>query len=656
MTISWGPVIVVDALGSLLTLLAAAACAWMAWGWIRRRPDDTFRDYIFLLTLAFVFFAVSRSVGHLVKQALLYYGLESVWAQISPFSGSVNTVAFIVVFAFGIYFQRFQRVHLALREYKDNLEHLVTDRTRELKDEIVERKQAQEELAAEREQLAVTLRSIGDGVITTDIQGRVVMLNKMAEQLCGWQQDEARGRPLSEVFWIIDEETGESCPNPADAVLATGTIVTLANNAILLRRDGTQRSIADSGAPIRDPESRIIGVVLVFRDVTDRRRLEKEVMKTQKLESVGLLAGGIAHDFNNILAAILGNIDLALHRLGDKERVASLLVEAEKASLRAKGLTQQLLTFARGGSPVRRTVSIAGIVRDSALFILRGSPVSCELDFPEELWLVDIDPGQISQVVQNIILNARESMPGGGSIRVSGRNLNEPAMDDGVSRDFVEITIVDQGPGISPEIIDKLFDPYFTTKKKGSGLGLSICHSIVSQHRGTIVVASVPGEGATFTIRLPASRGKALSAEEMAGTALPVRKGMRVLLMDDEEIVSSVAWEMLVHLGHEVEVVGDGQAAVNMYQEAMRQGRRFDVVILDLTVPGGMGGKEAVRELRRIDPTARIIVASGYSNDPIMAAYTDYGFCAAVSKPFLLQELAAGVEKALTVDEEAGKG
>ena len=656
MTIGWGPVIVVDVLGSLLTLLAAAACAWLALGWIRRRPDDTFRDYIFLLTLAFVFFAVSRSVGHLVKQALLYYGLEGVWARIAPFSGSVNTAAFIVVFAFGIYFQRFQKVHLALREYKDNLEHLVADRTSELKDEVAERKQAQEELAAEREQLAVTLRSIGDGVITTDIQGRVVMLNKMAEQLCGWQQNEARSHPLSEVFRIIDEETGESCPNPADAVLATGTIVTLANNAVLLRRDGTRRSIADSGASIRDPESRTIGVVLVFRDVTDRRRLEKEVMKTQKLESVGLLAGGIAHDFNNILAAILGNIDLALHRLGDKERVAALLVEAEKASLRAKGLTQQLLTFARGGSPVRRTVSIAGIVRDSAQFILRGSPVSCELDFPEELWLVDIDPGQIGQVVQNIILNARESMPGGGMVHVSGRNLSEPAMDGGTPRDFVEITIADQGPGISPEIIDKLFDPYFTTKKKGSGLGLSICHSIISQHRGTIAVASVPGEGATFTIRLPASRGKDLSSEEMTGAALPVQKGMRILLMDDEEMVSSVAREMLVHLGHAVEVAGDGQAAVALYQEALRQGRRFDVVILDLTIPGGMGGKETVRELLRIDPASRVIVASGYSNDPIMAAYADYGFRAAVSKPFRLQELAAGVEKALVVGEAAGKG
>ena len=647
MTVGWGPVIAVDVFGSLLTLIVALACAGLAWGWIKRRPDDIFRDYIFLLTLAFVFFAVSRSVGHLVRQALDYYGLEAVWSGMAPFSGAVNTAAFIVVFAFGIYFQRFQKVHLALREYKDNLERLVADRTRELQAENSERRRAQEELAAERERLAVTLRSIGDGVITTDIQGRVVLLNKLAEEMCGWRQEEAQGRPLAEVFRIIDEETGEACANPAERVLATGTIVTLAGNIALLARDGTRRSIADSGAPIHDPESRTIGVVLVFRDVTDRRRLQKELLRTQKLESVGLLAGGIAHDFNNILAAILGNIDLALHRLGGNERVTSLLVDAEKASLRAKGLTQQLLTFARGGSPVRRTVAIAGVVRDSAQFVLRGSPVSCEFDFPEELRLVDIDPGQMSQVVQNIILNARECMPDGGTVHLGARNLSAPGVDGGPPRDSVEITIADQGPGIGPEIIDKIFDPYFTTKNKGSGLGLSICHSIVSQHQGSIAVASVPGEGAIFTIRLPASGQGARAEEEPAGAGIPRQRGVRVLLMDDEEMVRAVAREMLVHLGHEVEVAEDGGAALALYQEATGQGRKFEVVIMDLTVPGGMGGKEAVRELRKIDPDARVIVASGYANDPVMAGYADYGFRAAVTKPFRLQELAAGVQSAL---------
>lgn len=769
MTVGWGPVIAVDIIGSFLTLVIAVACARLAWDWTSRKPDDIFRDYIFLLTLSFVFFAVSRSFGHLVKQFLIFYDLNETWRSIAPFSGAVNSAAFIVVFAFGIYFQRFQRVHLEMCQYKDNLEHLVAVRTRELEkenrqrkaaqnelrqtnatlenifnsaspicitgidyqlvetndayrmiwhdsgkddkpvkcyesrpgslchtadcpmeqilqgseevvcetvrqqnskpervflqttrpfrdadgnlvgtvtsfQEVTDRKLAQEQLASERERLAVTLRSIGDGVITTDIDGRVVMLNKVAEQLCGWTQQEAQGRPLEEVFRIVNEKTGKTCENPVHKVLATGSIVTLANHTILLSRDGSRWSIADSGAPIRDPESRIIGVVLVFRDVSDKQRMEQELLKTQKLESVGILAGGIAHDFNNILAAILGNIDLAIHRLGEHERVVPLLVDAEKATLRAKGLTQQLLTFAKGGSPVRRTVSIAGIIRDSAVFVLRGSNVRCEVDIAKDLWLVDIDPGQMSQVIQNIIINARESMPDGGIVNVSCRNMDRAAGN------VVEISITDNGPGISPDVIDKLFDPYFTTKKKGSGLGLSICHSIISQHGGTISVSSPDGEGATFTIQLPASQQKRGEEEKELEEYLPGQKGLSILLMDDEEMVGKVAREMLEHMGHEVTQAADGEEALNSYRRSMEEGRRFDLVIMDLTIPGGMGGREAVQELHKIDPAARVVVASGYSNDPIMASFGNYGFRAAVVKPFRLKELAAAIKLAASND------
>ena len=387
--------------------------------------------------------------------------------------------------------------------------------------DITERKRAREDLAAERERLAVTLRSIGDGVITTDTDGRVVMMNKVAEQLCDWSQKDAAGKQLSEIFHIVNEKTGKLCENPVEKVLATGSIFTLANHTTLIARDGTRRSIADSGAPIRDMMSRIIGVVLVFRDVTEKLRIEQELAKTQKLESVGILAGGIAHDFNNILAAILGNIDLAIHRLGENERVVPLLVEAEKASLRAKGLTQQLLTFAKGGSPVRRTVSIEGIIRDSAMFILRGSGVSCETDFKEDLWLVDIDPGQMSQVIQNIILNAREAMPDGGNIRITVENSSESVSEKSFwVRVLYALSITDNGPGISPDVIDRLFDPYFTTKNKGTGLGLSICHSIITQHGGLITVSSPPGSGAVFTILLPASRSHIDAQEQEVAIAL----------------------------------------------------------------------------------------------------------------------------------------
>lgn len=774
MTVSWAPVIGVDIIGSLLTLIVACICARMAWSWKKEDRDDIFRDYIFLLTLAFVFFAVSRSFGHLVKQYLIFTDMKAIWKNIAPFSGAINSAAFIVIFAFGIYFQRFQKMHLALSDYKDNLEELVAERTSELEKEnrereraqkelresnvtlenifnsalpmcitstdfelvevndayeqvwlvpendksmkcydsrpgnrchtaecpmnlilkgmeevvcettrnecstgsatflqstkpfkdadgnivgtvtsfqdITERKRAREELASERERLEVTLRSIGDGVITTDTEGKIVMMNRVAEELSGWSQKDAMGKTLKEIFQIVTEKTEKPCKNPVEEALATGNIVNLAEHTVLVARDGTRRSIADSGAPIRDAESNIIGAVLVFRDVTDKQRIEQELIKTQKLESVGILAGGIAHDFNNILAAILGNIDLAIHRLDEDERVIPLLMEAEKASLRAKGLTQQLLTFAKGGSPVRRTVSIDGIIKDSAQFILRGSGVSFEMDLQDKLWLVDIDPGQMSQVIQNIMLNAREAMPGGGTVTISCENNPEPASDLAADNNSLRITITDNGPGIRPDVIDKLFDPYFTTKKKGTGLGLSICHSIIAQHGGAMTVSSPPGSGAKFTILLPASDTRKLPEDEDEMMPDSVFKGKRIMVMDDEETVSKVAKQMLEHLGYEVELVKNGQDAIDLYRNSMEEGNKFDLVIMDLTIPGGMGGKEAVQHVLELDKDAKVLVASGYSNDPVMASFLDYGFSGAVGKPFMLKELAISVKQALGED------
>jgi len=783
MTISWFPVIAVDIIGSLLTLCIALICVYFAWEWYNKKRDDIFRDYIFLLTLAFVFFAFSRSFGHLIKQYLLAADMEHAWKAISPFSGAVNTASFIVVFSFGIYFQRFRKIHGELEEYKDNLEEQVDVRTKELEQvnislekenrqrrsaeeglrqamaslenvfnsisptcitdtdhnlveaneaylslwpgpvkagkkikcfesrpgsichtedcplekiirgeeqtvcettriandgtervflqttkpfrdadgnlsgtvtsfqEITERRKAQEELAAEREQLSVTLRSIGDGVITTDIAGKVVLLNKIAEKLCGWTMADAKGKLLDEIFHIVDEKTGLPSQNPVEQVLATGNIISLESNTILVSRDGSRKNIADSGAPIRDAQSKTIGVVLVFRDVTDQLRMERELQKSLKLESVGILAGGIAHDFNNILAAILGNIDLAIHRLKDEGPAAPLLHEAAKATLRAKGLTHQLLTFAEGGNPIRRTVSIEGIVKDSANFVLHGSNVRCEISIPDDLWLVEIDPDQMSQVIQNIILNAREAMEEGGTVNISARNREGNAENQDTAQQFwVEITITDQGPGISGEIADRIFDPYFSTKEKGSGLGLAICYSIISQHKGTIQVASEPGGGTTFTIILPA-KFRQDGPGPKKKSDMTVTPGARILAVDDEEMVRGIVREMLSQLGFDPVVVAEGNEAVERYRQGMREGRKFDLVITDLTIPGGMGGREVMGKILQLDPQARGVVASGYSNDPIMSAYEDYGFCAAVSKPFRLQELADVIERALHPEE-----
>ena len=516
--------------------------------------------------------------------------------------------------------------------------------------DISARKEAEEKLASEQERLAVTLRSIGDGVIATDTEGRIVFLNKVAEKLTGWTSEEAQGLASTEVFNIINEKTGQKCISPIQRVLELGRIVGLANHTALIAKDGSLRSIADSGAPIRDRLSQIVGVVLVFRDVTHEQKLEEELLKIRKLESVGVLAGGIAHDFNNILAAILGNIELASYRIDQGDmKTASLLSEARKATKRATKLTQQLLTFAKGGEPVKEATTLPELITESADFVLHGSQVVCEYRFPDDLWMVDVDSGQISQVVQNIILNAKHAMPEGGTITIGCANVLDAAAETFLSVDkgfYVRISIADTGIGVPREIIDKIFDPYFTTKQEGSGLGLAICHSIINKHAGYLSAHSMPGKGTTFTIYLPA----ALSAENClveTPEAPSLVKSARVMVMDDEQMLLDVAQGQLTALGHETVLVRDGVQAVNRYQQLQDEGTPVDIVIMDLTIPGGVGGKEAAARLLQIDPHAKIIVASGYSNDPVMADCRQYGFCCAIPKPFDLTELSRAIDLAL---------
>lgn len=537
-------------------------------------------------------------------------------------------------------------VEVALKYVEFSSKRYVVAVTRD----VSARKQAEKALSEEKERLAVTLRSIGDGVITTDISGNIILLNKVAEELTGWMSEEALGRPLNEVFQIINGLTREPCENPSKKVVSTGQIVGLSNHTTLIAKNGTELSIADSGAPILDSESKIIGVVLVFRDVTEQIKTEKELLKVKKLESIGVLAGGIAHDFNNILAAILGNINLALYDPGLKEKTKKLLVDAEKASLRAKDLTQQLLTFAKGGEPVKETSSMENVIKDSANFVLHGDKVACKYNIPENLWFADIDRGQISQVVQNIVLNASHAMPDGGIIQITCDNIDSPqALEDSLPRNkrFIRVSIADSGIGIPQNVIDKIFDPYFSTKQEGSGLGLAVCHSIITKHDGHISVQSTPGVGTTFIIYLPASEYQ--TEEKKRAETTEIDKGKaKIMVMDDDEMVRDVAKAMLSKMGHEVLLVQDGAEAVAVYREHSDSGEPIDIVIMDLTIPGGMGGQEAVKKILAFDPDAKVIVSSGYSNDPIMANCQEYGFYFAIVKPYQLSELSEIINKVMT--------
>ncbi len=513
--------------------------------------------------------------------------------------------------------------------------------------DLTDRKQAEEALAAEKERLAVTLRSIGDGVITTDIKGRVLLINKEAEKLTGWTQEDAIGRLLLEVFNIINEKTRDSCENPVDKVIKTEESAGLAIQTVLIAKDGTERIIADSAAPIFDKKSKIIGVVLVFRDVSEKRKMVEERLKIQKLESIGLLAGGIAHDFNNILTAFMGNISLSKLYVTPEDKIFERLEDMEKATFRAMDLTGQLLTFSKGGAPVKKTLSIPELIKDCAIFALRGSNVQCEFSFSDDLWPSEIDEGQISQVINNMIINADQAMSEGGKIQVCAENMVVDAKHSLPLQPgrYIRISIQDQGNGITKERLSRIFDPYFTTKQKGSGLGLATAYSIIDKHDGYIVADSELGVGSTFYIYLPASEKKVQKVKETRTKAF-AGKG-RILVVDDEALIRDIAGKLLSHMGYDVTFAKGGAEAVKRYQKAMESGKTFDAVIMDLTIPGGMGGKEAVQHLLKIDPEVNAIVSSGYSNDPVMSDFRKYGFKGVVIKPYKLDELGKALQKIL---------
>ncbi len=513
--------------------------------------------------------------------------------------------------------------------------------------DITARKQAEEALAAEKEQLAVTLRCIGDGVITTDTAGRVVLINKVAEELTGWSHDEACGLQLDRIFHIVNGKTGERCENPAEMVLRTGATATLASQTVLIAKDGSRRIIADSGAPICNQQSAIIGTVLVFRDVTEQQALEINQQRAEKLESVGILAGGIAHDFNNMLTGIVGNISIAKMYAENHPKICERLQVAEKAAFRARDLTQQLLTFAKGGAPVMKTSSFQEILTDLSKFALRGSNVRCCFDIPEDLWQGNMDTGQISQVIHNLLINADQAMPGGGQIFVNAKN-EKVTGQDGLplqNGNYVHISICDSGTGIAAENVPRIFDPYFTTKEKGSGLGLATSYSIVKNHEGCITVESESGRGTTFHVYLPASPEN--SAQQAQHWGRPIAGSGRILVMDDEEMIRDIAGALLSLLGYEVMFAEDGAQAVALYEESLREKKRFDAVIMDLTIPGGMGGKEAVGLLLELDPEVNALVSSGYSTDPVMSDYRGFGFKGMVLKPYVIEDLSKALQRIL---------
>ncbi len=397
-------------------------------------------------------------------------------------------------------------------------------------------------------------------------------------------------------------------------------------------------------------------LIVFIRNITERKKNEEELLKMSKLDSLSVLAGGIAHDFNNILTAIIGNLSLAKENARSWDGAGALLSETERAALRAKKLVKQLLTFSRGGVTVRKLIRIGDLLRDSARFSLSGSNVSCEFAIGEDLHAVNVDEGQISQVVDNLVINAKQAMPRGGTVRIEAKNVtvHEGETTGGAPIPpgrYVRVTVEDRGLGIQSEHLPRIFDPYFTTKQSGSGLGLATTYSIVKMHEGFISVRSEVGVGSAFSFYLPASAELAVPGN---GAVPPKKGGGTILVMDDEELVRTVTGRMLEHLGYSVKFARDGEEALAEYARARETGRPFDAVIMDVTIPAGMGGKEAIGRLRELDPSVRAIVSSGYSEDALTADFSAHGFCGALAKPYEIHELADAVREAIQGARAAG--
>jgi PAS domain S-box-containing protein len=538
---------------------------------------------------------------------------------------------------------------------KADLEGTVAQRTAELSEALAARTRAQEAVAEREAHVRLLLESTAEAIYGIGPDGLCTFCNPACARILGYAAPtELIGRNMHA---LIHHSTlsGEQVAEEDCRIYRTlrDDKGYHADEELLWRADGSRVPVELWSYPmLRDGQK--AGAVVTFLDLTERRRLESELLTMRKLESLGVLAGGIAHDFNNLLMGILGNVSLAREELANPAEATALLREAEQATLRARALTQQLLTFSRGGVPVKKVIAVRTVVEESSRFALSGSSVRAEHDFAQDLWAVEADAGQLGQVVHNLVLNAAQAMPHGGVIRVSTANVQlaagqVPALPAGA---YVRIEVVDHGEGISPEHLQRIFDPYFTTKAGGHGLGLASVYSITKKHGGHVSVTSSRGEGSTFTVYLPATAQAVAEPARVEPPAPSPRRG-RVLVMDDEPAVRKVAMLMLSRLGYDVEGAADGEEAVERFRAAREQGRAFDLLIMDLTVPGGIGGAEAMQRIRELQPTAVGVATSGYSNDPVMASFAEYGFAGTVAKPYTVADLTQAVAGAMAKRQTA---
>ncbi|MDF7825825.1 PAS domain-containing protein [Pontiellaceae bacterium B12227] len=519
--------------------------------------------------------------------------------------------------------------------------------------ETTERKRAEQQLAEEKERLAVTLKSIGDGVITTDTSGQVMMMNSVAEVLTGWTQDAAAGLPLAEVFEIVNAHTAEPVDSPVAKVLENGQIEGLSSHTVLISKNGKRYQIADSGAPIRDRENCIIGVVLVFRDISEEYQMREQLHQSRKMEAIGQLAGGVAHDFNNTLAGISGASELLQSMLPDDKDAKELCGMIHNSISKAAGLTAKLLAFARRQPQAVVVVDLHHVVKDALLLLQKSvdRKIRFESELNAEQSRVLGDPSHIQNAIMNLAINATHAMPAGGTIMFSSRiiDLDEAycssSLFDLEPGPFIELTVRDSGIGIAPEDLPRVFEPFFTTKApgKGTGLGLSTVYGTVQQHSGAIMASSEVGQGSCFRIFLPLTER---SVEPQEPEETPLRGCGRILLVDDEPVLLKTTKSILEDLGYTVETAENGLSALTRFKEAPES---FDLVLLDMIMPV-MSGKECFLEMKKVDPKVCAVLSSGFTQEGDFDEMLQSGLCGFIRKPYRKSELSRVIHHALQPD------
>ncbi|MBL7177914.1 MAG: PAS domain S-box protein [Desulfobacteraceae bacterium] len=528
-------------------------------------------------------------------------------------------------------------------------------RIKELETEALEIKRAKEALRESEERFRNVADFTYDWEYWIGPDGHYIYISPSCERITGYSPE----------WFVNDPGLFEKIVHPDDHSVVVSHIreeqkqeEVFSIDFRIITRSGEELWISHNCQPVYGTDGNYLGRRASNRDISKRKKMQEELLKAKKLESLGVLAGGIAHDFNNMLAAVLGKISIAQMETKPGTKAFELLTEAENAGMRAKGLTAKLITFSKGGDPFKQEVSIGEFVKDSVSSALSGSDIDSEFTIPDDLWPVNIDEVQMKHVIHNIVTNAVEAISGQGTIKVSCENV-EIGEKDGLTLKagkYVKISLKDQGYGIPEENLSKIFDPYYSTKEmgtdKGMGLGLSISHSIVKKHGGLITVESELGVGTTFFICLPESdlglRNAGLGLERKLRTKKkPIIGKRKILVMDDEEMVRDVTAAMLSKIGYEVELAKEGSEAIEMYIKDKESDQSYDGVILDLTNKIGMGGKEAIKKLLEIDPDVKAIVSTGYSYDPIVTKFREYGFCGALTKPFSMDELGKTVRKVL---------